>query len=1183
MSKKQSLIVPLQIQAMCIGIEESAQKSAWFASPTAEYKRDIDGLATATYIKEPFETDSQISEDLQGIHLHWFLPDALTQMQQVEDEQGEVSQIFPAAPNRWLLTRNFRKNEDEKDSTCVSRSWIIESDFVSTQSKYQNSATVPWLNDEIPWRYLGRAITLETWSGEDTQAERFERLTAIGHGDPSFSLYYPNCRNVFGFHDDLEDLDDYYAETGQLSYSVIGWYVDEQEDPLSQAQKAGELKECLDEFNWLVEKGSNIEQISKILCCGMLQDVNWDRDREYISREINKNEIVTVGIGNRVTDGLSALLAGMAGAENSEIKSQQQQENLLDTMQVNHLDQLEKVDAIHDLETSLHKNTFSAETGGILWGISAKDPETNQQEKILSRELLVQLDELNNKQTLFNKLMFEQESIKQQTFFDWYKYMYYRHDSYTRKDLEEMQINDALFQQFLEPDSDPDGELKSLDIQIKGLAGKLQQGIGKHLVLNFDRVASRFFKPDDPVILLAGESMRSTLPHSTDSQLPCMLEQKLLAPFTSDKSNVYKNLPGCVGQLMSDLLIADPSRNTKTFEENSVGEKFMQLITGNLWNVPWNPLFMHWTIDYQELKNVDDQDVPVHFPEDVISSRFTLSEQRTDLVERHSKLTRSAKYEGITILNPNAVESFTKLAKLYARKLVKNEAISQALQKVDATPVLSQTLSGFHDALMMKSGEMLFPFDDPDADEIVTKLHQRINAFVGEFNRYKPTPNKFFNPLRAGKMEIDRIRVVDTFGQYRDIRPQTVYASKSLRLKKSDQTGLKKDSKPEIFLPPRLVQESRILFRWIPGESQSMETNDYTASSPVCGWIAPNFINQSLLVYDAEGTPLGELHSWLHGSTVFQSSPGKSPEFTIRFDDALSVSENMAIAIPENTVLRNYVASLIRLDEVSMTQFMKTLDEGLSDVEPEKEQTATTQSLLVGRPVAIVRVHLQLELKGLPAINQSWGSLAGDILNKKGNKSREYSNFNNIKFPVRLGNSKLNNEYNDGLLGYYRIAAGGKDFNYNALYSYQADGSNQYIIDPHDSSLELAANGSAETLLVLMDPAGRLNVSSGILPKKSIEIPAVHYQDFMNSLEVSFLAAPVLHQPNTDLQNSEDEIAIPVNEKADVDWSWLVKEKTGWRNKKLSPESPEKLSPFPMIISEGWLRLKTKQQNDDEN
>lgn len=60
-------------------------------------------------------------------------------------------------------------------------------------------------------------------------------LTIVGYGDLEFAAFYPNCSSVFGFCDTQEDLEksDYAPKNGEkLSYSVIGWYREDDKDPL---------------------------------------------------------------------------------------------------------------------------------------------------------------------------------------------------------------------------------------------------------------------------------------------------------------------------------------------------------------------------------------------------------------------------------------------------------------------------------------------------------------------------------------------------------------------------------------------------------------------------------------------------------------------------------------------------------------------------------------------------------------------------------------------------------------------------------------------------------------------------------------------------------------------------------------------------------------------------------------
>jgi hypothetical protein len=1176
MEAGQSLIVPLQVHAMCVGEDESKQKGSCFSPPTAKYDLALSRLVKGDYIKRPFATDTRTSKDLKGVHLHWFLPDALTHVSDATDIEGIVPHVFPVVPNRWLVTRVHIKNVTETDPLCESRSWVVESDFLSTDEQYQNSTTIPQLNDDITYRFIGRAIPLEEWQGEDTEAERFQRLTAIGHGDPSFSLYYPNCRNVFGFHDSLEDLSDYSPQESQLNYIVIGWYTDEQEDPLTVAHNAKKIKDLLDYFNWFVEKDSDVKHINQTICCGMVRDIQWNPKDEYLSSVIEKNKSVSVGIGNRVSDGLSALLAGINGGKNKEKKGK-----LLDAFQAGHLDLLDKVDAMADLTKTLHKNTFTSESGGVAWSIKAKDQGKKVALKALSRDVAFKLDELNSKQTQFNRKFFESESKKQQTFLDWYKYMFFKYDPDTKDDLENREINVKRFKKFLEPETNSEEKINKLYLEIEELLQALNERIGNDYLLKKDRVAPRFFRPNDPVILMAGEALRPTLHHTPNQMTPCLLDDQLPSSFTLKNGLILSvnsknlleqgDLPKCTNKLLNELFFLDPAQIPVIAARVSAKECFTDLIALNSWTRPWNPIFMHWSIEYQPLKKIGKRSKPKRFPDDLITSRFTLSEHTIDLTEQESSKQKYESYEGITILTPHAVQSFEELAQSYENESSEKGEISKALEALKETPVLSQSLSGFHDALIMRTGEMLFPVNDLHADESEKEFHQTIRAYVGELDQYAPTPNKYFNPVRAGWMKIGKIRIVDTFGQYRDIEPGKVCVSQSLTSKKG--------SKPKIFLPPRLVQPSRLLLSWMSAEKESMETNDHPASTPVCGWVLPNFLGQSLLIYNSDGTPIGEIRSWENGDTIFQSSPGRSPAFSILFADKANFDKEMGVAIPENVSLRNYVAAMLKHDADYMSKFMQILDEGLSDVEPEKTQDSNIRTLLTGRPIAIVRVSLKVDLKGLPVVNQSWNSLVDDILNPENKSSRECANFTKIKFPIRLGSPKERNEYNDGLLGYYREAKGKKDYNYNAFYSYQSDGSNEHIVNPADSIIELTADKATPsiTLLVLMDPRGKLNVTSGILPKKSIEVPASHYEEFYNSMEVSFLTSPVLHHMEVWSEEGEAGIDIPLSGEGDHDWIWIGKDAKGWQEKKVLSRKTKTISQSPLMISEGWLRLVKRE------
>ena len=275
-----------------------------------------------------------------------------------------------------------------------------------------------------------------------------------------------------------------------------------------------------------------------------------------------------------------------------------------------------------------------------------------------------------------------------------------------------------------------------------------------------------------------------------------------------------------------------------------------------------------------------------------------------------------------------------------------------------------------------------------------------------------------------------------------------------------------------------------------------------------------------------------------------------------------------------NATLKKFVDGVKKHDAVYFHDFITMLDKGLSDIEPDNVPFTDVKGLLTGRPVAILRLSLKLDLKGQPAINQSWDSLVNDMLGVKNSVARDCAKFTNIEFPIRLGNSKEFNEYNDGLIAYYKEAKDKSKYDYTTIYTYQADGANKGIVSPSDD-LVLTADKTTpvKTVLLLMDPRGRLNITSGILPKKSIEIPVAHYQGFYSSLQAFFFTSPVLHHQDINSEQGESGIDIPVPSVKDHDWIWLDKNADNWQEKKVlfsQAKAPPKSS---LLMSEGWLKL----------
>lgn len=288
-------------------------------------------------------------------------------------------------------------------------------------------------------------------------------------------------------------------------------------------------------------------------------------------------------------------------------------------------------------------------------------------------------------------------------------------------------------------------------------------------------------------------------------------------------------------------------------------------------------------------------------------------------------------------------------------------------------------------------------------------------------------------------------------------------------------------------------------------------------------------------------------------------------------------------AIPDNHFLGRYVAFLLEQDQDFLEKFMGIIDQGLESIAPDTGEEGNIRALLTGRPIALARLSMKLDLKGVAAVNQSWEALVDDISKPK--KTRECASFTDIKFPVRLGSSMAMNEYNDGLIGYYKEQDNGQEqgYNYNEFYCYQAENDTDRIKNPAQSPIELTTDKAHDptTVMVLMDPQAKLFITSGILPKKSIEIPNSHCEELYRTMGGDFLTSPVLFHRDICLKDGEEAVDIPTASVAGYDWLWLQKDKDDWHEKKIICGKVDVDLSQPLMISEGWLRLVKNQEKDD--
>lgn len=1158
------LVVPMRLDALLLDHDQMV------AAASADYARlpytdgAQDSGADVANISEEILSQPFQNQDLllrQGVHLHWALPDALTR---ARGDDGPA--VFPSVPNRWLVLRS---------GDAPAKAWIVESDYLypDGEGAAQGGVSVPFTPNPAagrhrPFRYLGRSMPLELWPGELVPAERVGRVTAVGfeqadgsgYGEPTFAAFYPNCRSVFGFYDaDFASA----PPPASLQYDVIGWYSRADQDYLAgfrarvlrQAQpgapppSAAELRKALEQdAHWLLEAG---DLPDRMLCHARLI---CRRDAAPPAPSTTPHTSITVG--NTAVEALSAFLGQQIDASNRAlIEDQLEALHLLPRLEHRQLDVGAK------FREARHERGFQAIPGGSLWTVRLEHAEGDANaEQAQARESLDLRDELagtllialNQTQREYDAALIEIDTLRAQLFSDWYKYMLCAYppedtrDAYPDVDEARHYVRTRSLEPLRRLDAATTGT--QADTLERHITAALAQLHARLAVLNqgeamqkakssyvVKRIAApRYWQPRDPVVLISGPDIEPTARHGQDGDLICKL-----APLETPAALVVaaRSNPA---QLLAGFQPAP--------HPNGVGV--------NEWAAPWHPFLLEWEAQLYPLRNLGNiAPATLDYADTFVTANYRLPPDQPDFVlpGGAGALAQVAMvYRGASILTQHAddllearladylrselLDDFYKAQNIPAdqRDLaflpVQIDALQQwyaaghaalatpegrardplftamrAYRALQSDTTLAQALGGFHQALLQHRQVRQLGVADPLGFGEARAFSDEVGKAVGLFTRSAPDPLSDFSPIRSGALKLLRLRLIDTFGQLRDLPLDRVSAAESL---------LFAGSPDLIAMPPRLVQPARLDLRWLAAAHPNQEMVDHPDAAPICGWLVPNFLDNQLLVYDPAGHALGALDAqgaWL-------PAPGAP------------AADLASLNLPH---LTRMVTFLRGQDSGLMSSMLDAIEQALEVIEPETSQQHPELTLLMGRPLALVRAALDLQLRGTPAVNQGWASFQQDLTRN----NRDHDNFPRVRFPVYLGDV---GQLNDGLVGYWVEDQRGDyaDGLFYAPQSYQG-GSAQIVVanDPR-ARLLCGVEDPPVTLCMLLDPRGVVHARSGIQPVKAIGLPPEQYVDALRAIEVTFLAAPILTGTRT--------IDLPLPSELGYAWSWLEHDGEQW-------------------------------------
>ena len=1233
------VVVPVDLVAFCVSESDAVQGTPEFSGATVNYQAlTPTNLQAYTGALANRALSAPPLKPLEaGVHLHWALPDALTKGK--ADSAAPVR--FDAVPNRWLVTRYAING-----STITPTSFVVESDGLSATlpaGQYAPLLPVQQENNPAPaFAYMGLRAPLADYNATLSQisfpAATGQPLSAVSLGTPQFAAYYPEGRSSFGFVDTLADL----AGPAQLMYVVTGWYDEDVHDPaqIVVARRAktapGRPKPSLrSDYRWSTQAGAPRDAEddpppSYTLYSGTTQAVNWNPNGAYVPQGGTLPPIIaTAAVANTPSEALAAYFRNLLHPDIPFF------EQILTAFQLGQWPNLSQptVDMLAALAEKLHNSQFQRIDSNLIWTIFQSGPDGVTHEAIdLPSGIANALNEANVARQQKLAVGEHVATYQWQIFADWYRYFNQQQGS-----ADQTIVFNHFAQVLLPQWGGPNGSdglqaawteaqaaTDAADSALKGLVAQR-----KDLSLR-EVPGARYWQPSEPVLLLAGDGLELSTryggdnEHSDSGTLVCRSTNQIVSAVSvngisrsaSDysavtrlNSNMLPHLVDCEALLAEALLLdTQIASGWSNVGEPALRSALQTLLTGGQqteWTItagaapspvevswweganPWIPMFLQWTIDFVPLQpTIVNQTQLENYNPAFFTANYTINPDTGSFISYTpsgpngididpATQTYSATYAGSTLLSDQAATNLENGIKQYPKKN-SDPTLQAILNALQSTEIVVQPLSGFGAALLDRVLQAQFSLvAPPNAGPAAQAITSQTADIVGNSYSVGPMFDDAYNPIRAGYFKVSGF-VVDAYGQQRQLQIDNFYTADSMT------TVVGTTTEPGIgYAAPRIAQPSRLLFEWMSADVNSIEEmTQHPATTPVCGWLMPNHLTGGFFLYDGTGEPLGALQ--LNGATppqvVWQGAPG----------DDTTINEPIGQALADaNPLLQQVALALFNATPAFFQSFFRAVDTTHGTVNPQNLSLESGLAVLVGRPVALVQAAIRLDLQGRPLLNQNTLACLTDtqwIDTENG--------LSGVKFPVLLGDA---DKLDDGLVGFFRQSNGG--FDLSTFFSEGADGSDPGVVVPDASTIQLTLTptlddpdpppAGAETFRVLMlvDPRAPVHAVTGILPTETLEIPSDISSAALSSLEVYFLAAPVLKP--TPVPQEPALLKMPVPAASGFDISFVEQILSNGEPQWLTiPDIAAATTGAvwnytPQSLTEGWLRINQTQLTFD--
>ena len=1107
------LIIPFQTEIYVTNNKNTPDKNCVRISPNYENVEYVSYLG-GRMEPPPFSFQQPWQA---GIHLHFLLPACFRRAIQMQEQQGQSHWQYPTVPDRWTVTRFVQTQE----GSLSHKIFMVESNYLGLEN--EESRAVPWLEDSnTKHRFMGRSY--EYGKAPHGTGNYMENLTAMGPGDPYFSVYYPNCFSVFGFYDDMKDVPLF----SKVSYFISGFFSKESADPFFGSteetfkDKIKEMGLCVEDKDFFSNGCVLFSQVYGIFWQGYSADYPNGKPQGEIH----------CGIGNTSAEVISAVIA-----DKLSHKEKGDWERLFTMLQYEVADTLAEIDGIPQAEDEIHTRTFATKDGGNIWGF-----RYGEAAETLPQQAGILLAKLNQDQRAYNRKQEEIQYWQDAAFSHWYSYML----QYEGVDTPSAE-RDAMKQEILRicytliPTLRKERETleKAISQQLATLRDLLQD-----TAIELEETVDQcYYQPRNPVLMLYGDGVKRSYALADGQEILCqsqpidiltdgkvILNRSVLEKYTGEIPTVTEEYPALFFQAvcLNDDIVAYISQQEQLPELRCDKSKVAE-ISSRPFRQSWLTLLMEWKVSYIPSRSLSAQ---------VDDSMKWWEFDGLDYHSQQPHGEESFTYTGRCVISPHSLYQFRYVAEKYlAEKGELTPEQKQALERVTALPALSQNMDGFNHQLMSRLQVLQPPIIGNDGDEELT------NAILKNLQRERPAVNEGMPlfPLRAGHIRLEGVHIVNTFGQY-----QTAFSSGNPICSEVMGEYVNPNNTKFALLRPRLLQGARLRFEFVMAKDESLPACEVQEASPVCGILMPELLSGRLGFYSHSGRYYGCIR------TVYRNK-SKRAAWLSHMEQIETPFEQIDF---ENERIRSMAAFLLQDSQNGGTAFFD-----LMELIREQYESALPCEFAAGHDLPYIWGHPLVVTVGKVGMECSGGLLFSQL-------PKDYGRYNTLSVE-KIGFSLFagdRNRAHAGIVGFYE----GED--YTAIYPAYNSPKRQSSYIQYNHTPELYLNGEPKTLTILSEVGNVFHFQTGLLPMLKKSLPPVFTQA-VGRIKLSFETNSVLCSP---LQPS-----IPVPEtKSQQSWyfDYLRKE-----NGTISSQRSKIVAGLPapseesQWICDGYLTLEQKE------